>query len=269
VTPTVALTIAGSDSGGGAGVQADLKTFAACGVFGTCAITAVTAQNTTEVRAVHALAADILVAQIVAVLDDFEVRAVKTGLLANAAYLLAIAELADAVRLPKLVVDPVVVASSGQRLLDPDVERLYIECLFRHAAVVIPNLSEAGVLLGTELHTRADQRDAAKQLAGLGPQMVVVKGGHRTEDAGDLAVDVVAIGSELIELTAPHVDTAHTHGGGCTFASAVAAQLALGRSPLDAVRTAKHFVHRAITGGARWNLGAGHGPLDHFNWETP
>jgi hydroxymethylpyrimidine/phosphomethylpyrimidine kinase len=269
MTPTVALTIAGSDSGGGAGIQADLKTFAACGVFGTSAITAVTAQNTAEVRAVNAVPADIVVAQVEAVLDDFDVRAVKTGLLATAANIVAVADLADAGRLPNLVVDPVMVSSSGHRLLDDDAQRLYVERLFPRAVVVTPNLWEAGVLLGTELHTLADQRDAAERLASLGPRVVVVKGGHAADDTGPLAVDVVAIDGDVIELAAPRIDTAHNHGSGCTFASAVAAHLALGRPPIDAVRAAKDFVHRAITGGARWNLGAGHGPLDHFGWETP
>jgi hydroxymethylpyrimidine/phosphomethylpyrimidine kinase len=266
-TPTVVLTIAGSDSGGGAGIQADLKTFAACGVFGTSAVTAVTAQNTVGVRGVHPIPDTDVVAQIDAVLTDFDVRAVKTGMLATAANIEAVACLAATGRLPNLVVDPVLVASSGDRLLDPEAERLYSEQLLIHADVVTPNLREAGVLLGTELRTLADQRDAAKQLVSLGPRIVVVKGGHAVDDAPGTAIDVVVIDGEVIELAAPRIDTVHNHGSGCTFASAIAAHLALGRAPLDAVRAAKQLVHRAITGGARWNLGAGHGPLDHFGWE--
>ena len=268
MTPVVALTIAGSDSGAGAGIQADLKTFAACGVFGTCAVTAVTAQNTLGVFGVHPIPADFVVAQIEAVLADFDVRAVKTGMLATAATVEAVAELAAAGRLPNLVVDPVLVASSGARLLDGEAERLYTDRLFIHARVVTPNVWEAAVLLDTELHTLADQRDAAKHLASLGPQLVVVKGGHAVDDTADKAVDVVVIDGEIVELTAPRIDAVHNHGSGCTFASAIAAHLALGRPPIDAVRAAKTFVHRTITGGARWNLGAGHGPLDHFEWET-
>jgi hydroxymethylpyrimidine/phosphomethylpyrimidine kinase len=269
-TPPVVLTIAGSDSGAGAGVQADLKTFAALRVFGTSAITALTAQNTVEVRAVRPVRADLVRAQVEAVLDDFEVRAVKTGLLATAATIEMVADLAAGGRLPNLVVDPVMVASSGARLLDRDAERLYVDALFPHARVVTPNLREAGVLLGTELGTLSYQREAARKLAALGP-VVVVKGGHAVVDRADAAVDVVAIdgGRDIVELSAPRLDTPHNHGSGCSFASAIAARLATGRSDLDAVIDAKAWVHRAIAGGAGWTLGAGHGPLDHFGWETP
>lgn len=268
-TPRVALTIAGSDSGAGAGVQADLKTFAACGVFGTAAITAVTAQNTVSVEGVHPVPAGFVVRQIEAVLADFEVRAVKTGMLATAATIAAVTELASAGRLPDLVVDPVLVASSGDRLLDRDAERLYIEGLFAHALVVTPNVCEAEVLLGTDVHTLADQRAAASHLAAIGPRVVVVTGGHVVEGTAGVAVDVVAIDGDIVELAAPRIDTANSHGTGCTFASAIAAHLTLGLRPLDAVRAAKQLVHRAMTGSASWNLGAGSGPLDHFEWETP
>lgn len=268
MTPTVAMTIAGSDSGGGAGVQADLKTFAALGVFGASAITALTAQNTTEVRAVHAVPASFVVEQVNAVLADLPVAAVKTGMLATAETVAAVAELAAAGRLPNLVVDPVMVASSGGRLLDVEAERLYLERLFPHALVVTPNLPEAQALLGTDLRSLAAQRDAAKAIAGRGPAVVVVKGGHAVDDTPGEAVDVVLVDGELHELRAPRIDTVNDHGSGCSFASAVAARLALGDEPLDAVCAAKAFVYDAVRGSAAWDLGAGHGPLDHLGWET-
>jgi hydroxymethylpyrimidine/phosphomethylpyrimidine kinase len=268
MTPPVALTIAGSDSGGGAGIQADLKTFAALGVFGTSAVTALTAQNTIAVRATHPIAADFVVAQIEAVLDDLPVAAVKTGMLATIANVAAVADLAEAGCLPNLVVDPVMVASSGDRLLDPDAEQLYVERLFPLARVVTPNLREAGVLLGETLCTLADQREAARALAKVGTEVVVVKGGHPVRDAPDEAVDVVVIGGELVELRARRLATTNNHGSGCSFASAIAAHLAMGLAPLDATRCAKDFVHAAVAGGAHWNLGAGHGPLDHLGWEN-
>lgn len=269
-TPAVAMTIAGSDSGGGAGIQADLKTFAALGVFGTSAVTALTAQNTTEVRAVHPVPAEVVVAQIDAVLDDLDVRAVKTGMLAGAEIVDAVAALAAAGRLPNLVVDPVMVASSGARLLDPAAERRYLVGLFPHARVVTPNLWEAQVLLGREITTHAGQREAATALLARGPEVVVVKGGHPVRgERGDLGevVDIVATADGTIELRRPRIPTGNNHGSGCSFASAIAAHLALGHDVIEAIERAKDFVHQAVAGGARWALGAGHGPLDHFGWE--
>jgi hydroxymethylpyrimidine/phosphomethylpyrimidine kinase len=264
MTPPVALTIAGSDSGGGAGIQADLKTFAAIGVFGTSAITALTAQNTVGVRAVHPIPAAFVIAQVEAVLDDMDMRAVKTGMLATAANVAAVADLAEAGRLPNLVVDPVMVSSSGDRLLDPEAERLYVDRLFPVARVVTPNLLEAGVLLDTEIRTLADQRDAAKALAGLGPEVVIVKGGHAVDDDPDDAIDVVVIDGEINELRAPRIGTLNNHGSGCTFASAIAAHLAHDvPRPEYAVDFAKAFVFEAINRAADWRIGAGHGPLDH------
>ena len=263
MNPPVALTIAGSDSGAGAGIQADLKTFAALRVFGTCAITAVTAQNTAEVRAVHPLPVALVRAQVEAVLDDFEVAAVKTGMLATSAIVELVADLADAGRLPVLVVDPVMVASTGARLLDEEAERLHLKRLLPAATVFTPNLLEAGVLLGREVRTSGEQREAARELAAHTDGVVVVKGGHATGDA----VDVVCDGASVSELPASRVDTINNHGSGCSFASATAAGLAHGLRADDALRRAKDFVHRAIEGAARWNLGSGHGPLDHFHWE--
>ena len=266
MNPPVALTIAGSDSGGAAGIQADLKTFSALGVFGTSAITALTAQNTVGVRGVHAVPADFVVAQVEAVLDDLPVAAVKTGMLATVEIVRVVSKLAGAGRLPHLVVDPVMVASSGDRLLEPAAERVYVEELLPRASVLTPNLREAEVLLGRSVTTLAEQRDAAVALAALGPATVVLKGGHAVADAVGEAVDVVWHQGSVHELRRPRVDTANNHGSGCSFASAIAAHLAKGYAVDRAIGEAKEFVWRAVSGGAHWSLGAGHGPLDHFGW---
>lgn len=268
MNPPVVLTIAGSDSGAGAGLQADLKTFAALGVFGTCAVTAVTAQNTTEVRAVQRLDPDIVRMQIDAVLADLPVAAVKTGMLASAEIAALVAALAAGGRLPRLVVDPVLVSSTGTRLVDEQAERLYLERLLPLAAVFTPNLDEAGALLGRTLRTFADQLDAARELAGRTAGAVVVTGGHPTSDRGDRAVDVVVHGGTELVLARPRVGGANNHGSGCSFASAIAAGLAKGAAAEDAITAAGDFVHRALQGAARWTLGSGHGPLDHFHWEA-
>ena len=268
MTPPVALTIAGSDSSGGAGIQADLKSFAALGVFGASAITALTAQNTRGVRGVHPVPADVVVAQVEAVLDDLDVRAVKTGMLATVDVVRVVAELARAGRLPRLVVDPVMVASSGDRLLEEAAERAYVDQLIPHATVLTPNLRETEVLLGASIDSLEDQREAARSLGALGPRVVVVKGGHAVRGAGDVAVDVVWDGAAVRELSAPRVATVNTHGTGCSFASAVAAGLASGLAIWPALQQAKLYVWAGISGGARWRLGGGHGPLDHFGWES-
>jgi hydroxymethylpyrimidine/phosphomethylpyrimidine kinase len=269
MNPAVALTIAGSDSGGGAGIQADLKAMAALGTFGTTAITALTAQNTRGVRGVFPVPTAFVLAQIEAVLEDLPVTAVKTGMLATADTVRAVAELAAAGRLPLLVVDPVMVASSGDRLLEPAAERLYVEALLPHATVITPNLREAEVLLGRSITTLAEQRDAAAALGELGPSTVVVKGGHAVTDTPGEAVDVIWHDGTLRELRTPRVDTPNNHGSGCSFASAIAALLAQGWTTEEAIQSAKHYVWRAVRGGAEWSLGAGHGPLDHFSWTTP
>ncbi len=269
MTPHVALTIAGSDSSGGAGIQADLKTFAACGVFGASAITALTAQNTTGVRGVLPVPAAFVVSQVEAVLDDLEVTAVKTGMLATAEVVGAVAALAAAGRLPNLVVDPVMVASSGARLLEPSAEQAYVTQLLPHTRVLTPNLHEAQVLLGRTIGTLAEQGEAARALGELGPALVLVKGGHAVADAGDDAVDVLWDGARLLRLTTPRVPGSNDHGTGCSLASAIAAGLAGGEDAVDAVRAAKAYVTRSLRGGAAWRLGAGHGPLDHFGWGRP
>src|SRR4051794_6982595 len=256
VTPPIALTIAGSDSAAGAGAQADLKTFAALGVYGATVITALTAQSTTQVAGIHVAPADFVDLQIATVLADLNVRAVKTGMLATAAIVAAVASRAAAGDLPNLVVDPVMVASSGARLLDDDAERAYPDLLFPHAAVVTPNLREASLLVGRPLESVADMEDAARRLHTSGARVVVVKGGHLE---GDHAVDVVFDGERITHLRAPWVDTANVHGTGCTFAAATAAFLAAGNDVLTALRGAKRYVHAALRGGAEWHIGHGHG----------
>ncbi|MCW2607264.1 MAG: phosphomethylpyrimidine kinase [Frankiales bacterium] len=265
-TPPVALTIAGSDSGGGAGVQADLKAFAAHGVFGTSALTALTAQNTTGVLGVHAVPPAFVALQVEAVLADLPVAAVKTGMLGTLGVVQAVAELAAEGRLPHLVIDPVMVASSGARLLEAAAEQAYVQLLLPHARVLTPNLLEAQVLLGGQVRTLAEQEEAARALGALGPQVVVVKGGHAVQGAEGEAVDVVWDGREITALRAPRLPGDNDHGTGCTFAATVAARLASGDDVATALRTAKAYVARALAGGAGWRLGRGHGPLDHLLW---
>lgn len=264
MTPPVALTIAGSDSSGGAGVQADLRTFAALGVFGTTAITALTAQNTVGVQGVHVVPAAFVDEQIQSVISDLDVHAVKTGMLATQEIIETVARRAAAGDLPNLVVDPVMVASSGDRLLDPAAEESYLQSLFPQALVVTPNLREAAVLVGRDLHTSEDMELAAREIHAAGTHVVVIKGGHRP---GKDAADVVWDGERITWLRRPWVATENNHGTGCSFASATAAGLALGKSADEAIRDAKDFVTRAVAGGAKWRLGAGHGPLDHFGWD--
>jgi hydroxymethylpyrimidine/phosphomethylpyrimidine kinase len=265
VTPPVALTIAGSDSGGGAGIQADLKTFAANGVFGTTAVTALTAQNTVGVTGVHVPPWEFVDAQITAVLTDLPVAAVKTGMLATVEMVELVARRAEAGELPLLVVDPVMVASSGDRLLDEEAETAYLERLFPHALVVTPNLREASLLVGRQLSDVADMAKAAAQLAMTGARYVLVKGGHL---AGD-AIDVLFDGDQVHQLSSPRIDTVNVHGTGCTTAAAITAFLARGETVVEAVKAAKLYTRSAIEGAAGWRLGAGHGPVDHFGWNGP
>jgi hydroxymethylpyrimidine/phosphomethylpyrimidine kinase len=262
VTPPVALTIAGSDSGGGAGIQADLKMFAALGVFGTSAITAVTAQNTTGVRRVDIVAVEMVAAQIDAVMDDLAPAAAKTGMLAVAEIIDLVAERAESGQLPPLVVDPVMVASSGDRLLHESAEQAYLERLFPQATVVTPNLSEASVLIGEDVTSVAEMREAACALAERGPNWVVVKGGHLAGDAVDVVHEQAT--GRTFELHAPRVATANVHGTGCSFAAAITAGMASGLDVEPSIRAAKVTVTRAIEGAAEWRLGAGHGPIHHF-----
>ncbi len=258
--PPVALTVAGSDSGGGAGVQADLKTFTVLGVYGMSAITAVTAQNTVGVSGVAMLEPKFVAQQIDAVLDDIGCDAVKTGMLGTAEVVRTVAQRLVAHEAPNVVVDPVMIAKSGDRLLADDARAALIEHLLPVARIVTPNIPEAEVLLGAEV-TRETMEDAARALCELGAGAAVIKGGHLSGgSAEDLLFD--ARTGEVHRYRTPRLATTNTHGTGCTFASAVAAFLARGRRLERAVAWAKRFVTEAIRRGLP--LGAGHGPTDHI-----
>lgn len=254
----IALTIAGSDSGGGAGIQADLKAFAAMGVYGASVVTAITAQNTMQVTAVHEVPVDVITAQIQAVLSDMGANAVKTGMLSSSSIIGAVASELQGAGVEQLVVDPVMVAKSGDSLLRSDaVESLKIQ-LLPLATVVTPNIPEAEVLTDTSIESRDDARRAAEAIHGMGPRVVVVKGGHLEGPPTDLFYD----GEGFRELHAPRIATKNTHGTGCTFASAIAAGLAKGLEPWDAVAEAKGFITEAIQNA--YPVGQGHGPVNHF-----
>ena len=258
-SPPVALTIAGSDSGGGAGIQADLKTFHALGVFGTSALTAITAQNTLGVTAVHPVPAAIVRAQVEAVSVDLNPRAVKTGMLATAELAATVADAIAACELGAYVMDPVMVASSGHRLLEPDGEATLARRLLPLAALVTPNLAEATLLTGGEVDSFADMRAAARRLVKMGAGAALVKGGHL---ASGEAADVLWDGNEERVWRRPRIDTVHVHGTGCTLSAAVAAGLACGKPLTEAVAVAVDYVARAIASAP--GLGSGGGPINHF-----
>jgi hydroxymethylpyrimidine/phosphomethylpyrimidine kinase len=257
------MTIAGSDSGGGAGLQADLSTFAALGVFGTSVVTALTAQNSAEVRGVHVVDPGFVELQIDTVLSDLPVASVKTGMLASAATVAAVARHAAAGRLPNLVVDPVLVASTGRPLLDEGAVASYLELLLPHALVVTPNLREAALLADMPVADVEGMVRAAHRLSDTGVAAVIVKGGHLE---GERAPDIVLFEGAVHVLDGPRVTTSNDHGTGCTLSAATAALLALGTGLVDALARAKEFVSVALQGSATWRLGAGRGPLDHFGW---
>jgi hydroxymethylpyrimidine/phosphomethylpyrimidine kinase len=256
-----ALTIAGSDSGAGAGIQADLKTFAALGVYGLSALTAITAQNTLGVRAALELAPALIEAQIDAVLEDFGATVAKTGMLASTSLITTVADCVRRWQL-RLVVDPVMVAKSGAALLQPEAVETLRRVLLPLAEVVTPNLPEAEALTGQRIETLDEMRAAARALYELGPRHVVIKGGHRAAEP----IDVYFAGSHYVELHAERIPTQHTHGTGCTFSAAITAFLARGYSVEQAVSEAKQYVTGAIQCAP--GLGHGHGPLAHFwRWE--
>ena len=257
--PAVALTIAGSDSGGGAGIQADLKTFQAFGVFGTTALTAVTAQNTLAVSAVQALPAELVRAQIDAVVADFEPKALKSGMLATVEAVEAIAQAIQEHRLLNYVLDPVMVATSGDSLSDDETASVMASRLLPLATVVTPNLAEAGVLVAQSVTSVRDMREAARALVASGAHSALVKGGHLQ---GAEAIDVFWDGREERVWRKPLLRTPHTHGTGCTLSAGIAAALARGVALPDAVDVALDFVARAISQAP--GLGSGHGPLNHF-----
>lgn len=257
--PPVALTIGGSDSGGGAGIQADLKTFQAFGVFGTSAITAVTAQNTTGVHAVHTIPADIVSEQIRAVTCDFAVAAVKTGMLATRQLVEQVAQVIFEEQLRNFVLDPVMVATAGPRLLDVEAEIAILDRLVPLCTVITPNIDEARILTGLDVRDEASMRAAAYQLVERGAGAALVKGGHL---AGTDTLDVLFDGATYQVYHHTRIETRHTHGTGCTLSAAIAAGLAHERALQRVVADSLDFVQRAIADAP--GLGRGHGPLNHF-----
>ena len=261
------LAIAGSDSGGGAGIQADLKTIAALGCFGMTAITALTAQNTTGVRAIHAVPLQMLADQIDAVVEDIGVHAVKIGMLHSADTARAVADAIDRHHLPHVVLDPVMIATSGAVLIDQEAIAVLVSQLFPRAELVTPNLDEAALLVGKPLRSEADMEAAARHLIALGAKAVLIKGGHLT---GDTVSDLLlTYDGELRWMRSPRIPTANTHGTGCTLSSAIASQLALGAPLPQAVQVAREYVRGALAAGAAVRTGAGSGPLNHSHAPQP
>jgi hydroxymethylpyrimidine/phosphomethylpyrimidine kinase len=259
----IAVTIAGSDSSGGAGIQADLKTFSALGVYGASVIAALTAQNTKGVTGIHDVPPEFIAAQIDAVFSDLDVGAVKIGMLSQPAVIEAVAAGLDRWKAKNVVLDPVMVATSGDRLLNPDAVEVLKRVLIPRAHLITPNLPEAAVLLEEPAARNEDEMLAqAGRLRDRGAQAVLIKGGH---DTGEEAVDMLVLPSSFTRLAAPRIDTKNTHGTGCTLSSAIAAGLAKGQDLITAVREAKVYVSEAIAASDRIEIGSGHGPVHHFH----
>lgn len=258
-----ALTIAGSDSGGGAGIQADIKTFTAFRVFGMSAITSITAQNTESVLGIYNLPPEFVKLQIDAVLADIGADAAKTGMLSNEGIISAVAEKIKEYRIEKLVVDPVMKAKSGDRLLKNESKMALIQELLPLALILTPNIPEAEELSEIEISSIADMREAAKRIKSLGPSYVLLKGGH-IERASE-SIDILYDGEDFYTFSSPRIETKNTHGTGCTYSAAICAGLAIGLGVMEAIREAKGYVTEAIRGS--FNLGKGHGPLNHF-WRS-
>ena len=256
----VALTIAGSDSSGGAGIQADLKTFQALGVYGMSAITAVTVQNTQKVFAIQEINPQIVHDQITCLFEDIAIDAVKIGMVSSVKLIRAIADALRKVQRPPVVLDPVMISKSGYALLRKEARQALVTELFPLAEVVTPNIHEAEILIGHSIANQDQMSDAAQRIQTLGAAKVVVKGGHL---AGDQATDILYDGRSFHRLTTPRLKTANTHGTGCTFSSAIAAYLARGASFFDAVHQAKDYITGAITHAL--DIGKGHGPTHHFH----
>ncbi len=261
VTPPTVLTIAGSDSSGAAGLQADLKTLEARGVYGLSALTLVTAQNSLGIQSMQALPLEMIGQQIDSVLTDIGADVVKTGLLLKADVIKLVAEKMVTYNISALIVDPVMVDGLGRRLITPDADRAYIDLLFPRALIVTPNLDEARLLTQQSLSTAGDMYVAAHTIQAMGPRYVLIKGGHApdTDDVIDLLYD----GVTFHEFRAPRIATWNARGTGCTFASAIAAEIAKGREMTVAVELAKHYVTEAIKSAAGWKLGAGRGTVNH------
>lgn len=255
-----ALTIAGSDSGGGAGIQADLKTFTAFGVFGSCAVTALTAQNTIGVQGIMEVDPVFVERQIRSVLEDIGADAVKTGMLANPEIVKVVSGILGKYHIENIVVDPIMIAKSGDILLSTEACRVVIEELIPIASVVTPNIHEAQVMLNMEIKTKDDMREAGKLMKAMGCGWVVIKGGHMEE--AHAVIDIVYNGEEFFDLSAPRIKTKNTHGTGCTFSSAITAGLAKGYDTLKAIKKAKSYISMAIKDSL--SLGSGHGPINHL-----
>lgn len=257
------LTIAGSDSGGGAGIQADLKTFAAIGCYGMSVITALTAQNTRGVTAIHALPPSFAIEQMTAVFTDIGADAVKIGMLYSTELIEAVTETLNKYRARNIVLDPVMVAQSGDKLLQDDAIEAIKDHLMPMADVVTPNLPEAEVLLGQKIETFEDMHWAAKSLAQFGGRSILIKGGHLEESK---STDLLYLTEEdrFVILEAERVDSRNNHGTGCTLSSAIAAYISRGSQIEDAVRKAKTYIQNAIRAGAAYKIGHGHGPVHHF-----
>jgi len=260
----IALTIAGSDSGGGAGIQADLKTFTSLGVYGTSVITAVTAQNTLEVERIDVIPPEGVEAQLRAVLTDLPPKATKTGMLTNASIIEIVSKIIKEFKVENLVIDPVMVAKSGDRLLEEDAVKNIIEKLFPLAEVITPNVPEAEVILEEKITSLAAMEKAAQKLLDFGPKWVVLKGGHLKES--ERAVDIIAHHSQTEQISAPYIPTKNTHGTGCTFSAAIAANLAKGFEHFEAIKYAKELISWGIAHAL--DLGHGHGPTNHFYFEA-
>ncbi|MGH7908620.1 MAG: bifunctional hydroxymethylpyrimidine kinase/phosphomethylpyrimidine kinase [Thermodesulfobacteriota bacterium] len=255
-----ALTIAGSDSGGGAGIQADLKTFTAFRVFGMSVLTSITAQNTESVSGIYDLPSDFVKLQIEAVLNDIGVDAAKTGMLSNEKIISAVAEKIKQYGIKKLVIDPVMRAKSGDVLLKHEAERTLLEELLPLAFVVTPNIPESEVLSGIKVSSLDDMREAARIIKSIGCEYVLVKGGHLKWSSE--AIDILYDGKDFYDFPSPRIKTKNTHGTGCTYSAAICAGLAKGLNATEAIRQAKDYVTEAIRNS--FNLGKGHGPLNHF-----
>jgi hydroxymethylpyrimidine/phosphomethylpyrimidine kinase len=259
----IAVTIAGSDSGGGAGIQADLKTFSALGVYGASVVTALTAQNTKGVTAIHDVPAEFITAQMDAIFSDLDIGAVKIGMVSQRAAIAAIAAGLERWRQAKVVLDPVMIATSGDRLLAPDAVELLKDLLVPRALVITPNLPEAAALLEAPIAgAEAEMREQGERLLALGADAVLIKGGHAS---GSESVDLLIEPAGCTRLAAARIKTANTHGTGCTLSSAVAAGLAKGLDVPEAVRAAKSYVSEALAAADRITIGSGHGPVHHFH----
>ncbi|SES90584.1 hydroxymethylpyrimidine/phosphomethylpyrimidine kinase [Oceanobacillus limi] len=259
-----ALTIAGSDSGGGAGIQADLKTFQELDVFGMSALSAVTAQNTLGVNGVYPLSTEAVSKQIDAVTADIGIDAVKTGMLFSTEIIEVVARKVKQYEWGNVVVDPVMIAKGGSRLLQEDAVKAIKEQLLPVSFVITPNIPEAEVLTNKPIRTLEDRKEAAKQLYGLGVKNVVIKGGH--DEGQTELIDLLYDGKEFHSFTSKRIETKHTHGTGCTFSAAITAELAKGKDILDAVRVAKAFIHAAIENSL--GIGNGHGPTNHWAYRN-